>query len=641
MSILRPTLIALLLASALFFSHLSAQNPAHLDSLRIELEAHPKPDKKRLEIMMALGNSLMNVDPVAAAAQARATIHLADSLNDPLQKATGYNQMGNILRNQNENGKAIEYYFDALEIFEAEGDREWESNLHANIGNIYLSMGKLDDAMREEQTALQIRKEIGYYEKIAGIYNTFGNVYAQKQELDSALYYYTMAYDSAEKHGNRHWAAMFLGNIGNVYGRTNNYKLSREKSREAFETHKELGMVVDQARDLHNIGYSFDKESRFDSAAHYYKRSYDIAESFGMKQVMFVSSKGLMECYFKLGRHKLSSEWAKLAVQAQDSFKSQQIARQIQSAENIYKIDKEEMELKFQQDKDDLAREEILKRNRILSGSAGTGFVLISLFAVVLFMRYREKQAYNQKLEGTVEERTAQLVATNVQLKTEVSAKELAQKDLNTFIHRASHDLKGPLASILGLADVAGSEADPKPYLGLISGKVTQLDSVLRQLIDKVEVGNREMNPVEVDWERLKNEVEAELKEVENRDKVQLEWEEKVSGVVSADPFMVKLILKQLIRNAIQFRDPEKEPALCMVRIEGVSKNWRIIVEDNGIGIPQVAQKQVFDMFYSSGAMAEGSGLGLYIVKETVQRMRGKIDLFSKEGIGSRFMLEF
>ena len=619
----------------------NAQNPQITDSLRKALDAHPEMDSVRLSIMIPLANSLLSTDPVGAVSLARSSAFLADSLGDVRQTAIAYNQLGNIFHAQHDNGKAMEYYIQALELFEELGDRKWESNLHANIGNIHLSQKQFEEAAREEEIALKIREEIGDYDRIEGIFNTFGNILARQKEYDRALEYFEMALDSAQKKGNRHWEAMFLGNIGNVYGWTGNFELSRQKNMAAYRIHQELGMLVDQSRDLHNIGFVFHQQKRYDSAAVYYERSYHMADSLGLKEVMFVSARGLLEVYNHSGKHKKAADWGLVTVKVQDSLNAQLNTRQIQNAENRYKIDKEEMQIKFTRDKQDMAHREALKRNRILSGSAGTGFVLISLFAAVLFMRYREKQAYNQRLEGTVEERTIQLVKANERLMNEVNAKELAQKDLNTFIYRSSHDLKGPLASMQGLLNIAQKEEDPGHYLGLVSDKVNQLDGVLRQLIDKVEIENRELKTETVNWKEVMRETEGELVGLKGKGKVKLEIEDKTVGDISADPFAVGLILRQLVQNAIQFRDEKKEACLCMVSIEGTRQNWSLVVEDNGKGIPDESQSKVFEMFFSSNNMAQGSGLGLYIVKETVDRMNGKIDLFSKAGVGTRITLSF
>ena len=629
----------------LFFTSLSfevfAQPASLVDSLQAELENHPERDTTRLAILLELGNKLMYADPVQTISLGYESLALADSLGDLRQKAFALNQLANVLRTQSDNGKAMEYYFSALEIFEQLDDQKWVANLHGNIGNIHLSQENFPEARKEIELAIQIREEIGYYDRMEGLFNSLGNIYAWQQSYDSALVYYQMALDSSIKHGNRAWMAMFMGNVGNVYGWQGEYAQSREKSLEALAIHRELGLLVDQSRDLHNIGFAYHKEKRCDSAVTYYSQAYELANSLGLKNIQVVSSQGLMECYFKLGQASNAEKWSAIMVAAQDSLRTEEVTRQVENAENRYRIEREQMELQFAKETEEITRDAALKRNRIISWSAGTGFVLISLFAGVLFLRYREKHAYNSQLEETVEERTSQLQQVNVQLTREISEKELARRDLNTFIHRSSHDLKGPLASIDGLVEVARKEKEPAPYLEMISKKTQQLDLVLNQLIDKVEIGDRELEAKPMNWESVKERVEAELAHLPGREAVDLRWVAPFPEGIHSDAFGVELVLRQWIKNAIQFRDPEKSTSWCEVKVEGTPDRWRLSVQDNGLGIAETDQPRIFDMFFTTQKMAEASGLGLYIVKETVQRMGGELAFLSEPGKGTRFVAEF
>jgi hypothetical protein len=106
------------------------------------------------------------------------------------------------------------------------------------------------------------------------------------------------------------------------------------------------------------------------------------------------------------------------------------------------------------------------------------------------------------------------------------------------------------------------------------------------------------------------------------------------------DPYRLLVILNNLLSNSIKYRDPEKEQNVVHFYIT-IEKNLLTIkVQDNGIGIPATLLPKIFNMFYRATERSEGAGLGLYIVRETVQKLGGKIDVHSESGVGTTFEIE-
>jgi signal transduction histidine kinase len=110
---------------------------------------------------------------------------------------------------------------------------------------------------------------------------------------------------------------------------------------------------------------------------------------------------------------------------------------------------------------------------------------------------------------------------------------------------------------------------------------------------------------------------------------------------VIADPTRLKIILSNLISNSIKYRDPKKPSNIVEFRFGQTEHTWTLEISDNGIGIEQSRLERVFDMFYRATESAKGSGLGLYIVKDTVERLGGKIEAHSEFGRWTKFILTF
>ena len=118
----------------------------------------------------------------------------------------------------------------------------------------------------------------------------------------------------------------------------------------------------------------------------------------------------------------------------------------------------------------------------------------------------------------------------------------------------------------------------------------------------------------------------------------QLEIPENIE--IESDENRLKTVLLNLVSNAIRYQDNRKEDRYVRLRCQMNGKGYQIKVEDNGQGIDPAYHTKIFDMFFRANESSKGSGLGLYIVKETVSKMSGTIQLESAPGVGSTFTIK-
>ncbi|MCB9232974.1 MAG: tetratricopeptide repeat-containing sensor histidine kinase [Bacteroidia bacterium] len=633
-----PTLA--ILAILFSFSTLFAQNPRKADSLRARLDSYTQRDSSYLLTALALSASLSYADPDQALRLIFESKDIADSMHLDVYNGRILNQMANVYRVTGNNSNAARYYVEALRFYEEKGDRKWVSNIHANLAAVYLNSGDTDKALEEVQTALDIRNEIGYTTKIAGVYNTFGNIYSVKKEKELSMKYYTMALDSALADRDSIWIAMFYGNIGNIHGDFNELDKCLEMNKKALAIHKRLGMRFDVARDQHNIGLVWKMEARYDSALHYLLSSMKFSEAEFINPLKIVNTNALKGVYEALGNYKQALYWANRNQAISDSIHKENISREIQAAQMNYQLEKDLQEREFQKETRALANTASLKRQRIITTSAATGFVLILLLALVLYRRFRDKKVANIWLEQKIQEKTRELSTINHQLKREVEEKEAAQRDLNTYIYRSSHDLKGPLMSVKGLVEVANNDPSPQPYLQMVSTKVEQLDNLLEKLIENVEADRRELISRKMDWEKLQKEVISGLKRNDPPHPLQISIEVQTREELICDPYAILGILRHLLQNAVDFRDLQKENSTCIVSISSRNGDFWIEVKDNGIGIAPDLQAKVFDLYYRGSNLSKGNGMGLYLANRAAGRIGGSLSLESREGVGTTIILK-
>jgi signal transduction histidine kinase len=216
-------------------------------------------------------------------------------------------------------------------------------------------------------------------------------------------------------------------------------------------------------------------------------------------------------------------------------------------------------------------------------------------------------------------------------------------QELDRFVYSASHDLRAPLSSLLGLIELAQLSEDPeeiKHCLKLMRNSVSDLDGFIREIIDysrntRIEIKNEKFNLLE-----LVQEVSDGLKFGSGLENLFIKYDIPSALEVTTDRLRLKTILYNLIGNAFKYHDSLKPEQLVSISAQTENQALKIAIEDNGIGIAAEHVPRIFEMFYRASEKSQGSGLGLYIVKETLNKLNGKIEVISSPQTGSRFTVE-
>jgi hypothetical protein len=210
-------------------------------------------------------------------------------------------------------------------------------------------------------------------------------------------------------------------------------------------------------------------------------------------------------------------------------------------------------------------------------------------------------------------------------------------EDLDRFIYHASHDLRAPLSTILGLVNVFEMEGgnDPGFYADLIREKIFQLDELLSELVQLTHNRKTEPNFETIDLIQTTKYIIADLNNAGNV-KINLNFE--VSEIKS-DFIRFKTILRNILSNALKYYDASKESPMVDVSFKVLKNQLIITIRDNGIGIDRDHLPNLYDMFYRATRQSSGSGLGLAIVKEMVDKIGGTISVSSQLAKGTTFLV--
>jgi PAS domain S-box-containing protein len=234
-----------------------------------------------------------------------------------------------------------------------------------------------------------------------------------------------------------------------------------------------------------------------------------------------------------------------------------------------------------------------------------------------------------KQIEGFLRKNNLELAKTN--------------EELDHFVYSTSHNLRAPLTSIMGIISLIKHYRNPEEYLvymELIEKSVQKLDETIMEITNYSRNTRVEVAREPVDFEALIKSVLESLSFVKEAGNIDITYKIPANLKFCSDTSRLKMILTNLMSNAIKYADPGEAKPFIMVLIRKEGKGIQISVKDNGIGIAPEYQEKIFNMFFRATTHSHGSGLGLYIVKEAVDKLGGSIRVESSTGKGTTFTVK-
>jgi len=229
------------------------------------------------------------------------------------------------------------------------------------------------------------------------------------------------------------------------------------------------------------------------------------------------------------------------------------------------------------------------------------------------------------------------------QRKTESEKLSLLNLELDSFIYKASHDLRAPLLSMQGLVNlmdkVVADNEEAKEYSHLLRKSIGRLDQFIGQLTHYARNNNIGIDNGRVNFKEMLAEIVENYKFLPNAEKIKFEIDVEQAPTSCSDSFRLKIILNNLVSNAIKFHNLQQSQPFIRLTVKGDTSFFNIEVKDNGTGIAANSIDKIFGMFERATDKAQGSGLGLYIVRKALDKVGGKIEVQSELGKGSTFTI--
>jgi len=576
---------------------------------------------------------------------------VAKEVNDQLLQAFIYNNLGLIQLKISNFPESLKYNLKAIEILESIGKESMTYSSLNNIAYIHLKNKNYEKAIEVIHKSLNISSKSNDVQNIIVAELQLGNAYNLTELRDSSLIYYSEALDRAEKIGSRKYIGMAHRQIGHVFEQEGLYDKALFHYQESFVNYKIQKYNTGEAVALISMAVCHTKLNNNTKALELALQAHELIKLSEHKS----TKKSVYETLEKVykANHQIDSayKYASLYHQIERSIYSEKKANELSKLETQYNTKNQIKENKLLRAENQVQELKISHQKNILNYLIAFSALIGSLLFFALWQYRKQKLLSNalveknkqinqqkQKLDLLIEE----LHATVAQL-GEVNATK------DKFFSIIAHDLLNPFHVLLGFSNILKLQFDDmedeekKTMISDLFETANNTFALLENLLDwaRSQKGLIEINENEFFAANLIDSVVKTQKGNAKAKDIELSIETIPSLCIRADEPTLHICLCNLVSNAIKFT-----PNKGQIRINAEQKNdvIEIAVSDSGLGMDEETQNKLFRIeksFSTKGTNKEkGTGLGLILVKELVEKNQGRIFVESVLGKGSRFVIE-
>lgn len=649
------------------------------DSLLLQLKQTTS-DTLKINLYIELGNNLSYEKPEKAIIYYNQSIQIAKKHKNPNFIGKSYKAIGSFFYEKSDYEEALSNFKLAQIYFEKASNQRESGRAYMNIGNVYLSQNIDSKAYEYFLKALRIAEKTNYLKGISAAYNNIGLIYKERNDALKAIDYYNKSLKIATQINDKVGISSTLTNIGNVYADEKKFNLAIDYYNKSLkidtEQQDKFGMVIC----FNNIGEIYLEQGLYANAKQYYENGIDLAQEIGNKSMLAMlylnlSNLNLKELQLEeaYDNAMLSFKYAKLTNEIKAQAQVYELFSEISVAQNNYKkayeyqklfkkfndsvsssdrlmkikeldviFDAENKNKELQNLTDNNRQNEIqITNQKILIYSFIFLIFIVFLFTAILFKQNQDKV----KMNALLSLKSVQIEDKNKEILEQHQNLEKLNDTKDKFFSIIGHDLKNPMNSIIGfselLSDNYNKYDDEKrnKFINIIKESAHRSNELLENLLTwaQSQSNSIEFHPTKISLKKSIEEVFGLLNVQASKNDITLQSNFSVNCNVIADQNMLLTILRNLVANAIKFSNHN---SMVSVIVTPHDKFCEITVKDSGDGIPENEIEYLFDLHNKSKITKKsksGSGLGLILCKDFVEKQGGKIWVNSKLGEGSEF----
>jgi signal transduction histidine kinase len=580
--------------------------------------------------------------------------------------------------------KAIGYYQNSRDLSAEVSDERLLAQSHTALGGAYFITGNLTEALNSYLQALRLYEQRGESSSLVSIYNGLANIYSKQNNFTKALEFNLKAITYYEASSDKFRALMAYDQVGNMYLKQGNFNKAKQYFNQSLALYKELNNTPGIASTKIHLGDIQFKLKAYDAALVEYKASLQISKQFKMlplqaavlnamalvyeqqrlydkaitaaKGASAISEKAnlkieLEQAYETLARlYKLTSNLEKattfttLSKEIKDSLYNDSTLKQLADLQLRYEGEKKQQQIEIQQKEQQVLASELLRERQVRNAiiAALMAVILGLIIFVILFTQNRRIAKNLAKQKRELETTTAAVIKQKEELSQLNNVKD-------RFFSIISHDLRNNLTTMKLYFDLVGNkdyvpDEDGQEFTKQISSSVENTIDLLENLLvwAQTQINGIEPNPTELNLHQIVENLIGLLGGSAHQKNISLVNNVHKQHLLLADADMVNLVVRNLVSNAIKFTNIGGAITVTsLLNHESLQLN----ISDTGVGMSESALNNLFTKNANSTTLGtaneKGTGLGLILCKEFVEKNGGTIQVTSKQHIGSTFTLTF
>jgi len=616
-----------------------SQARSRIDSLQNLLETAIPEDRVRIfcEISEAYWQRSYDTSLIMA-------IHantIAQELDSPDLIATSLYMIGNAHYLMGNYPSSMDHYLQALELREELGDSNYIAGSYNNIGAVYLHMDDEQQALEYFIKSYNIFRALGDDNQLFAILNNIGAVYIDNEIFDTAYQYFVQASEIAERNGDETNLSIALTNLGKTALSMGLYKQSEEYQLKAYEISYKLGDMGMMATIKSNLGELYMRSGNFPAALDAFQESLLLARDINSLPIIQENFKNLSDYYNLRGQHKQALRFFKMYSSVKDSLLSQEGMTQIKEMELKFNARSLQQEIELLQMENEIQN---LKGTRLKYGIIS--LIIIVLTLALLFTVYFQRNRFKKETTRILEDKNKQLEKANKKLQESEKHLKKLNSTKDKFFSIIGHDLRNPLNALLGFSELISgnwreySSEEIQKYSKIINEAAKNIHQLIENLLEwsRSQSGNIEFNPHESNLSSIVEEIVKIFQIQAEKKVITIDTEIPEGTLVFADRNLLTTILRNLVNNAVKYT-PKK--GKVMISCVQTGEGPEISVKDTGVGMTKEQMGKLFSLVHGPStpgtAEEKGTGLGLILCKEFVDKHSGRIWAESEHGKGSTF----
>lgn len=680
----------------LLLTHSSwAQRISTIDSLKHLLQT-PIDDEVRCDIMYHLATQYAHNDNELALEYAEKGFHYAVQVNDSLRITRGGRIRGQLLRALERVDESIEVFNEFLPVAErnknkSAGFRNQYRYILNGLAIAHTFQANYDKALGYLFKSLIECERDGTKADISVALNNIGLVYFKLKNYEKAIEYYSQSYDMKRIARDHFDLDRLLINIGLCYNQLKDfnrsqdyfynafvecgedcdteikiegkfglgvanynlgeYEIAIEYFQESYELSKENGSKRFLAENLVYLSHIYLRYEKFDTVRSVLNEAEGLAAEAGYNQLLIEIYKDFFSLYKEQESFQNASFYQSKYIKLKDSIYSDELITNLTKVSTNYEERRNIAII--------ASKEEALSRQKMFNVAIAVIAILAGSLVFVLYRSNLVKKRVNLDLseaKATIENQNKQLTTLNRNLEKMVDARTMelqianealkrVNDELDNFIYKTSHDIRGPLASLRGICNVAIMDVkDPLSldYFSKLDSTAEKLNTILTRLLIINQINNSSASHELIDFKEIVEDVIVLEKKRGLPPRLRIRSEIDDGIIFYSDKELIRIILENLIDNAIKFyNDSDRIEPFVEIKVSKENIDLKISVTDNGIGISQVNPDKIFQIFSRASERSGTGGIGLYLTKTATEKIGGRIDLKTTPEGYTEFFVRF